>query len=420
MYSRIGSVAYKKDLTNIRALCEYLDNPQLHFRSIHIGGTNGKGSTSHMLAAVLQTSGYRTGLYTSPHLYDFRERIRVDGNMIPTEFVVDFVERIQPLIEDIAPSFFEITVAMAFEYFALQKIDIAVIEVGLGGRLDSTNIIYSMLSVITNIGLDHMDMLGNTLEAIAAEKAGIIKNDIPVVIGEALPATKAVFVEHAMRVRAPLYFAEEEIKIESYQQNEDYLTVQYSDHRLNQSGQVQTDLNSLYQIKNVRTVLCAIERLKEQGLDINEEFIKNGLSQIKKITGLSGRWDVIQKNPSLILEVAHNEDGIRAMLEQVAVQPFENLHFVIGVVKDKDVQKILTLLPKNASYYFTQASIPRALIAMQLLEQAKKAGLEGAIYENVNSAIKKAKEQASTNDGIIVCGSIFLIAEVDRKQFTTV
>jgi len=420
MYSRIGSVAYKKDLTNIRALCEYLDNPQLHFRSIHIGGTNGKGSTSHMLAAVLQTSGYRTGLYTSPHLYDFRERIRVDGNMIPTEFVVDFVERIQPLIEDIAPSFFEITVAMAFEYFAQQKIDIAVIEVGLGGRLDSTNIIYPMLSVITNIGLDHMDMLGNTLEAIAAEKAGIIKNDIPVVIGEALPATKAVFVEHAMRVRAPLYFAEEEILIESYQQNEDYLTLQYGDHRLNQSGQVQTDLNSLYQIKNVRTVLCAIERLKELGLDIKVEFIKNGLSQIKKITGLSGRWDVIQKNPSLILEVAHNEDGIRAMLEQVTVQPFENLHFVIGVVKDKDVQKILTLLPKNASYYFTQASIPRALIATQLLEQAKKAGLEGAIYENVNSAIKKAKEQASTNDGIIVCGSIFLIAEVDRKQFTTV
>jgi len=418
MFSRIGSAAYKKDLNNIRALCDYLGNPQQHFQTIHVGGTNGKGSTSHMLAAVLQTSGYKTGLYTSPHLYDFRERIRINGEMIPTDFVIQFVEKIKPWIEEISPSFFEITVALAFEFFAQQKIDIAIIEVGLGGRLDSTNIIHPLLSVITNIGLDHMDMLGDTLEAIAFEKAGIIKNSTPVVIGEVLPQTKAVFLEQSRAAQAPIYFAEEEITIESYQHDDFCLSIQYTNNRTTQTEVVSTDLTGLYQLKNVRTVLCALSQLERIGLNISKAHVKQGLADTKQLTGLMGRWEILREKPALILEVAHNVDGIKAMLLHIEKLNFQKLHIIIGVVKDKDIQKIMSLLPVEAEYYFTQASIPRALNASSLQQSAHASGLYGSVYENVNKAIEQALTNASKDDGIIVCGSIFLVAEVNRDQFT--
>ncbi|HZI01659.1 MAG TPA: folylpolyglutamate synthase/dihydrofolate synthase family protein [Flavisolibacter sp.] len=418
MFSRIGSAAYKKDLNNIRALCDYLGNPQQHFQTIHVGGTNGKGSTSHMLAAVLQTSGYKTGLYTSPHLYDFRERIRINGEMIPTDFVIQFVEKIKPWIEEISPSFFEITVAMAFEFFAQQKIDIAIIEVGLGGRLDSTNIIHPLLSVITNIGLDHMDMLGDTLEAIAFEKAGIIKDSTPVVIGEALPQTKIVFLEQSRTVRAPIYFAEEEITIESYQHDDFCLSIQYTNNRTTQTEVVSTDLIGLYQLKNVRTVLCALSQLERIGLNINKANLKQGLANTKQLTGLMGRWEIISEKPALILEVAHNVDGIKAMLLHIEKLNFQKLHIIIGVVKDKDIQKIMSLLPVEAQYYFTQAAIPRALNASILQQSAHASGLYGSVYKNVNKAIELALTNASKDDGIVVCGSIFLVGEVNRDQFT--
>jgi dihydrofolate synthase/folylpolyglutamate synthase len=418
MFSRIGSAAYKKDLDNIRALCEYLGNPQQHFQTIHVGGTNGKGSTSHMLAAVMQSSGYKTGLYTSPHLYDFRERIRINGDMITTDFVIQFVEKIKPWIEELSPSFFEITVAMAFDFFAQQNIDIAIIEVGLGGRLDSTNIIHPLLSVITNIGLDHMDMLGDTVEAIAVEKAGIIKDSTPVVIGEALPQTKPVFLEQSRVVRAPIYFAEEEITIESYQHDDVCLSIQYVNNRTMQSGRVSTDLTGLYQLKNIRTVLCALSQLEVLGLNINKVHIKHGLARTKQLTGLMGRWDRIREKPALILEVAHNVDGIKAMLLHIEKQNFQKLHIILGFVKDKDIQMIISLLPVEAQYYFTQASIPRALNASSLQQSANESGLYGNVYENVNKAIEQALTDASIDDGIIVCGSIFLVAEVNRDQFT--
>ena len=418
MFSRIGSAAYKKDLNNIRALCDYLGNPQQHFQTIHVGGTNGKGSTSHMLAAVLQTSGYKTGLYTSPHLYDFRERIRINGEMIPTDFVIQFVEKIKPWIEEISPSFFEITVALAFEFFAQQKIDIAIIEVGLGGRLDSTNIIHPLLSVITNIGLDHMDMLGDTLEAIAFEKAGIIKDSTPVVIGEVLPQTKAVFLEQSRVAHAPIYFAEEEITIESFQHDDFCLNIQYLNSRTTQTEVVSTDLTGLYQLKNVRTVLCALSQLERIGLNINKAHVKQGLANTKQLTGLMGRWEIIREKPALILEVAHNVDGIKAMLLHIEQMNFQKLHIIIGVVKDKDLQNITSLLPLEAQYYFTQAAIPRALNASILQQSAHASGLYGSVYENVNKAIEQALTNASKDDGIVVCGSIFLVGEVNRDQFT--
>jgi dihydrofolate synthase/folylpolyglutamate synthase len=413
MYSRMGSAAFKKDLTNIRQLCEHIDNPHRKFKSIHVGGTNGKGSVSHMLAAIFQAAGYKTGLYTSPHLYDFRERIRINGEMIPEGVVMRFVEEQKPLIEELEPSFFEITVAMAFQYFAEEKIDIALIEVGLGGRLDSTNIITPELSMITNIGWDHMNMLGDTLEAIAGEKAGIIKKEIPVVIGTSLPQTKPVFEQIAAEKNAPVVYAEEQYQESHHELRTTSLAVTYK--RQNGSTlSVETDLQGIYQVENIRTVLTAVDVLKHQHWQLPEETVLQALTAVKQRTGLGGRWEVIHRDPTIVLEVAHNEDGIQKMLQHLKETDYDQLHLVIGMVKDKEVEKVLRLLPQSAVYYFTQATIPRALPAGELLQKAKQANLVGNCYQNANEAIAAALEKANKHDLVVVCGSIFLVAEVKK------
>ena len=414
VFSRIGIAAYKEDLHNTIALCKALDNPHTKFKSIHIAGTNGKGSTSHMLAAMLQQAGYKTGLYTSPHLTDFRERIKINGQMVSEDFVVEFVERTKEISDAVQPSFFELTVAMAFDYFAKEKVDIAVIETGLGGRLDSTNIITPLLSIITNIGYDHMNILGDTLEKIAYEKAGIIKPNVPVVIGEWIDETKPIFIDKASQTNSPIYFAQEEYAVSNissgtYQLQCDVTSVEHhiTEHFI-------LDLNGIYQTKNLRTVLCAEGLLMQLGFTIPNNAEKFALANTKKLTGLHGRWDVIAEQPTIVLDVAHNEDGIRQLLVQLSVisEQFEHLHIVTGMVKDKDVDKVLSLLPKEAFYYFTNAHIPRALPVADLQTIAKEHGLHGKNYDDVNKAIAAAKQQAGINDLILVCGSIFLVGEV--------
>jgi len=416
MFSRIGVAAYKKDLHNTIELCNALDNPQTKFKSIHIAGTNGKGSVSHMLAAILQQAGYKTGLYTSPHLKDFRERIKINGEMITKDFIVDFVERTKKITEEIQPSFFELTVAMAFEYFAKEQVYIAVIETGLGGRLDSTNIITPILSIITNIGYDHMNILGNTLKEIATEKAGIIKPGIPVVISEYTEETKVIFLKKATEVNAPIYFAQEKFKISDIRYTIYDLTLDVEDVTNGCRETFTLDLNGLYQTKNLLAVLSAEEILMQQGFKISNEAEKYGYANVKKLTGLYGRWDVIQENPTIVLDVAHNEDGIKQILNSKLKAPDPKTHFVIGLVKDKDIDKVLSLLPKEANYYFTHAHIPRALPNKELKEKAGSYNLKGDLFENVNDAIKAAKQKANNDDLIIVCGSVFLIGEVDTSM----
>jgi dihydrofolate synthase / folylpolyglutamate synthase len=415
MFSRIGSAAFKKDLGNTLLLCERLGNPQNKFKSIHVAGTNGKGSVSHMVAAIFQTSGYKTGLYTSPHLYDFRERIKVNGNMCDQDFVVDFVRRIKPAIEDIQPSFFEITVAMAFDYFAQQEVDIAIIEVGLGGRLDSTNVITPELSIITNIGWDHMNLLGNSLPEIAFEKAGIIKQGVPIVIGEKKPETEAVFRETAAAKNAPIYFAEENFTVENYRLSVDSISISVKS-KDQSTSEYHLDLPGIYQAKNLLTVLQAIDLLPKWRL--SREKIQYALMNVKRLTGLHGRWEVIHRKPTVVLEVAHNKDGIEEMLRHLENTEYERLHIVLGSVKDKDPVQVLQLLPKKAKYYFTQAHIPRALNAEALQFKASEFGLEGNSYDDVNLALQQALTTASVNDLIIVCGSIFLVGEVNRELIT--
>ncbi len=416
MFSRMGSAAFKKDLTNIRILCERLDNPHTKFKSIHVGGTNGKGSVSHMLAAVLQTAGYKTGLYTSPHLYDFRERIRINGDMVSESFVVDFVEKTKPIIDEIEPSFFEITVAMAFDYFAAQKVDAAIIEVGLGGRLDSTNIITPELSVITNIGWDHTNMLGNTLREIAGEKAGIIKENVPVVIGETREETKPVFEQTAQQRNAPIFFAEEKYQAVSYEWKKDCLTLEILKRDENKNYFFELDLPGIYQRKNLCTVLASLDALRSYGFPIAHQQISCALKNVKQTTGLHGRWEVIHQNPQVVLEVAHNKDGIEQMLQHLQRICYRQLHFVLGMVKDKDITTILQLLPKEARYYFTQAHIPRALPAVELQQKAESFSLKGGFFDDVNTALQEAVHKAAADDLIIVCGSIFLVAEVDKAS----
>ena len=416
MFSRMGSAAFKKDLTNTIALCAELGNPHTQFKSIHIGGTNGKGSVSHMLAAILQTAGYKTGLYTSPHLYDFRERIKINGAMVDEDYVVQFVERIQPLIEELNPSFFEITVAMAFDYFAQQEVDIAVIEVGLGGRLDSTNIITPELSVITNIGKDHTNMLGHTLPEIAGEKAGIIKQAVPVVIGERHGETAPVFEAKARQQEAPMYFAEDFFEVKDQKLSADTLSITARDKKHSTETTYELDLPGIYQAKNLKTVLQAVSVLRERGWNIGEGHIKIALSAVKKRTGLHGRWEVIHNAPTIVLEVAHNEDGLRQMLQHLEALSYQKLHLVYGMVKDKEADPVLGLLPKDARYYFTQAHIPRALPAAELAQKGSHYGLEGTAYSDVNEALRSAKEAAAKDDLVVVCGSIFLVAEVDKER----
>jgi dihydrofolate synthase/folylpolyglutamate synthase len=413
MFSHVGVAAYKKDLENIIKLCAFLGNPHTRFRSIHVAGTNGKGSTCHMLAAVLQTAGYKTGLYTSPHLKDFRERFRINGEMIPKSFVIDFTERIQPLIDSIHPSFFELTVAMAFDYFAHEQVDIAVIETGLGGRLDSTNIITPEISVITNIGWDHMHILGNTLEKIAFEKAGIIKENIPVVIGDATPETKPVFEKIAAEKNAPLLIAGESIYAADWHYHHHHMEVSVATGPEDENLQTyQLDLTGYYQTKNLITVLETIRCLQQKGWTIHNDHIRQGLKQAKKLTGLHGRWEVVREHPLVVLDVGHNADGIRQLLAQIELTNHLHLHIIIGVVKDKDIDAVLSLLPKEATYYFTHAHIPRALPAQELADKAHAHGLEGAVYPDVNTALKAARQKAVKEDLVLICGSVFLVGEV--------
>lgn len=413
MFSKLGSKAYKADLSNTILLCNKLHNPQLQFPTVHIAGTNGKGSVSHTLAAILQTAGYKTGLYTSPHLKDFRERIKINGVMCSKDFVVQFTNTMKNFIEQHHPSFFEITVAMAFEYFAQEKVDIAIIETGLGGRLDSTNIITPQLSVITNISLDHIQILGETLELIASEKAGIIKQNTPVVIGETLPETKNVFEQKANTVNAPIVFAEQENKVINFFYNHELLAIEIENNFNKQRTKYNLDLTGIYQTKNIITVLSAVHQLQKIGWKINEEHLHQALQNVKKITGLQGRWQLLKTSPTVIADVAHNEAGIKQVLHQLKNISYKHLHIVVGMVKDKDVNKVLDLLPQQATYYFTQAQIPRALPVEELQKLANTKNLMGNNFENVNRAIDAATNSAQKNDLILAIGSVFLIGEIE-------
>ncbi|MEP6584382.1 MAG: folylpolyglutamate synthase/dihydrofolate synthase family protein [Ginsengibacter sp.] len=412
LYSSIGIRAYKADLTNTIALCNYLGNPESKIKTIHIAGTNGKGSTSHMLASIFQQAGYKTGLYTSPHLKDFRERIRVNGETISRQFVVDYVEKIRSFSEEIEPSFFELTFVMALEYFAQQQTDIAIIETGLGGRLDSTNVITPELSVITNIAYDHMDILGDSLDKIAFEKAGIIKPGIPVVAGATVAETKHVFEAKARETGSHIFYAENKYKISSATIANDTLEVVVNDADKNITKKYSLDLTGLYQQKNLLTVLSAIDVIRNE-FPLNDEDILVALKNVKKTTGLHGRWDIIHKNPLIILDVAHNEDGIINLVDQIKQTVFNRLHIVFGMVKDKEIEKVLSHLPTNAQYYFTKAQIARALPENELLERASKFHLSGNSYDEVNVALKAAVANASKDDLIIVCGSVFVVGEVE-------
>lgn len=388
MFQKSGSSAYRHDLGNIVALCNHLGNPQNQFKSIHIAGTNGKGSTSHMLASILQESGYKVGLTTSPHLKDFRERIRINGEVCSKEFVIEFAEKHGEFINTLQASFFEVAVAMAFEYFAQEKVDIAVIETGLGGRLDSTNIIHPLLSVITNIGLDHTAVLGDTLEEIAFEKAGIIKPNTPVVIGETLAETKAVFIKKAKETNSKIIFAEKQT-FDGYE----------------------SDLKGIYQVKNRRTVLTAIQELRLQGFEVPENPLSEGLKNVISNTGLRGRWDILGQNPLIVADSAHNPHGLSEVKKQLAQTEYEHLHLVLGFVNDKDVASILEFFPKDASYYFSQPEVPRKL-EIEELKTIVPTELNATYYNSIQEAFKAAQSQAKPNDLIYVGGSTFVVAEV--------
>ncbi|WP_029489681.1 bifunctional folylpolyglutamate synthase/dihydrofolate synthase [Aquimarina agarivorans] len=389
MYQKQGKVAYKADLSNIKRLCDHLNAPQHKFKSIHIGGTNGKGSTSHMLASVLQQAGCKVGLYTSPHLKDFRERIKINGKMISEEAVRDFVNTNKPFFKKNQLSFFEMTVGIAFEYFATEQVDIAVIEVGLGGRLDSTNIIVPEVAVITNIGLDHTQFLGDTLEKIATEKAGIIKEGIPVVIGHSVPETKKVFEKVAASKNTTVHYAEKE-----------------------KASPYNTDLLGDYQKENAKTALKALELLNIGGWEIHNDAIEKGLLSVVKNTGLLGRWQVLNALPLTVCDTAHNYEGLHLVVQQIDRQPKQQLHMVFGVVKDKNLERILPLLPKNAVYYFTKPDNLRGLPEKELMECAFPYKLYGQCYASVKQAFDAAKYAASAKDMIFIGGSTFVVAEI--------
>ncbi|HDP76154.1 MAG TPA: bifunctional folylpolyglutamate synthase/dihydrofolate synthase [Bacteroidales bacterium] len=411
IFQRIGKAAYKADLGNTLKLDEYFKHPHRTFKSIHVAGTNGKGSTSHMLAAVLQKAGYRVGLYTSPHLKDFRERIRVNGEMIPENEVASFVSKHKGFFDQIKPSFFEMTVALAFDYFARKNLDIAVIEVGLGGRLDSTNIINPILSIITNIGFDHTELLGDTLPKIASEKAGIIKPNIPVVVSNYQPEVEEVFTAKAKEMNAPIYFADKEIQV--YEQYIDTKGLQV--FKLTGNGKdvkVEIDLLGNYQRYNISGVLKSIEILRGKDFSIPDSAIIDGLRNVQLLTGLMGRWQKISENPLIYCDTGHNTNGIQYVVDQINHTPHNKLHMVIGAVADKNIDEMLALLPQNATYYFTQAAIPRALNHEELMKKAMLHGLRGNSYPNVAMALTEAKKAANPNDLIFVGGSTFVVAEV--------
>lgn len=407
VFQREGQSAYKPGLENTIRLDERLDHPHKKYKTIHVAGTNGKGSVSHLLASVLQHAGYKVGLYTSPHLKDFRERIRVNGTPVPEQYVIDFTEKHRAFFEELNPSFFEATMSMAFQYFADEKVDVAVIEVGLGGRLDSTNIITPELCVITNISFDHQQLLGDTLPLIAAEKAGIIKPNIPVVIGEAEGEVKEVFLQKAKAEHAPILFAEEEIQVQPTANKDGKQQFDCSGF-----GQITIGLGGIYQQKNTATALTAIRELQAQGIELSQAAIDKGFETVCETTGLQGRWQKLHENPRVICDTGHNEGGIRYIVNQLSEQSYKQLRMVIGMVNDKDVSKVLSMLPQNAVYYFCKASIPRALQAEEIQAQAAKYQLHGQAYPSVKAALEAAKQDADPNDFIFVGGSTFVVAEV--------
>jgi dihydrofolate synthase/folylpolyglutamate synthase len=411
MFSRVGKAALKPDLTNTIRLCTALGNPHLSFRSVHIAGTNGKGSVSHSLAAVMQQAGYKTGLYTSPHLVDFRERIRINGKAVSQQWVIDFVNRIRPLIDDIQPSFFEITVAMAFTLFAEEKVDIAIIETGLGGRLDSTNIITPLLSVITNISFDHKDLLGDTLAAIAAEKAGIIKHGIPTVIGEQQEETERVFFEHSVQKQSVLHYAQSlwgMVRVGQDVHHQYYKAVHNG--RL-QMYDLRTDLMGNYQQHNIKTILTAVELLAHQGFKVSIDIAIQALAHVRRLTGLRGRWDILQASPLIVADVAHNPAGVTEVMAQFGSTTNGRMHIVLGFVKDKDVASALSLLPSNAIYYFTNAAIERVMPATTLRDAAIAAGLQGDAYTDVATAVAAARASMQSEDVLLITGSFFIVGE---------
>ena len=386
MFQRVGQAAYKADLSNITRICNLLGNPQNQFKSIHVAGTNGKGSVTHMLASVLQEAGYKVGIYCSPHLVDFRERVKVNGQMISKQEVIDFVAQCKDLFDEIQPSFFEYTTALAFQCFAQQKVDVAVVEVGLGGRLDSTNVITPELSVITNIGLDHTNILGDTIGKIAVEKAGIIKIGIPVLIGEKQLETEKVFEEIASKNSSKLSYAK--------------------------SVDILCDLNGIYQKKNIATAFSAIQLLKEQGWKIEDKAVEDGFLKVAKNTAFMGRWQVLGSNPMIVCDTGHNKEGVEYVVQQLAQEKYEQLHIVWGAVKDKDQSKVLELLPKDAIYYFCAPNLERAMSATELKDIAQQKSLIGQSYSSVNEAFLEAKKAANAADFVFVGGSTFVVAEV--------
>ena len=395
MFQQVGGAAYKEGLENTLELDAHLGHPHRRFRTIHVAGTNGKGSCSHTLAAILQEAGYRTGLYTSPHLLDFRERIRINGKPIPQEYVVNFVARERPFFEPLHPSFFELTTAMAFRYFADEAVDVAVIEVGMGGRLDCTNIIRPDLCLITNISPDHTQFLGHTLAQIAAEKAGIIKPGIPVVIGETTPETRPVFLHKAQEAGAPIYFAEEE----KANKQADYPGLDF-------------ELKGIYQEKNLRALLTALPLLIQAGYKLDDRDVRNGFAHVVELTGLMGRWQKLHDRPTVVCDTGHNVGGIRYIVQQLEQQTFRTLRIVIGMVNDKDINGVLALLPRNATYYFTRASVKRALPEQELAALARQAGLAGNCYPDVPTAVRAAQKESLPEDFIFVGGSNFIVADL--------
>jgi dihydrofolate synthase/folylpolyglutamate synthase len=412
LFQNVGQEAYKEGLYNTVTIDRHLGCPHKLYKTIHVAGTNGKGSVSHTLAAILQASGYKTGLYTSPHLTDFRERIRVNGKPVTPEFVVKFIERNREFLEPLHPSFFEVTTAMAFSWFAEQEVDVAVIETGLGGRLDCTNIIKPVLSIITNIGYDHMKFLGETLPGIAFEKAGIIKKNVPVVIGEHTPETRTVFERKAEEVSTRIVFAEDNCKIISQKyHNPSKVVYETAAYPALESG-----LAGLCQEKNANTILTALDELKKKKFNIPESAVRKGFKNVCRMTGLRGRWQLVSKKPDIICDTGHNSHGLKYIarhLEELSAKPgFGQLRIVMGMVNDKDITDVLALMPRNARYYFTQASVKRALDASTLRDLARQAGLTGRVYRSVAQAVDTARREAAQNDLIFVGGSTFVVADL--------
>jgi len=414
MYQRIGNSAVKKDLKNTRKLCKILGNPQKKFKSIHIAGTNGKGSSSHMIASILAQSGYKTGLYTSPHLKHFTERIKVNGTPVSEEYIVEFVKSMKPAIEQIRPSFFELTVAMAFDYFAKENVDVAVIEVGLGGRLDSTNVIVPEVSLITNISYDHQEMLGETLEDIASEKGGIIKKKVPVVIGERNKSTDGVFRKLARKSKSLLLFAVDRYKVSSNGIGVEGHEIMIRDLEKDEEQSFILETPGLTQLKNIPGILAVIDKLKDLGFGISELDIRNGIEHYQKTTGLKGRWQILQTRPQVIADIAHNQAGLENILQQLLKLQYNKLYFILGFMKEKDIGKILPLFPQDAEYVFCQPKVPRAMDTRWLALQAALYNLDGSVIADVNKALQMVLGKSGEEDVIFVGGSTFVVAELEN------